>query len=112
MESSEEDQLDLRMSPLRLQLLKFQIIAVIGPFLLALVAAVAGTYIIHVPMRLIGLAVKSDIAVSLMGIFCSIILLHRHSDFRNFSNVLILFAGICLLGVAIAADWMFFVSWH
>jgi len=93
------------MTPVRWQLLAFQILSVLGLVMLAAFAVSAGSvaeqWHPHAVMR----ALSISCTLGLLGLIASAWLLRQHPDLRNTQSVMVFVCGVALTAVQIIAIW-------
>jgi uncharacterized membrane protein YfcA len=93
------------MTPVRWQLLAFQIVSVLGVVVLAAFATSAGSLTEHWHPRELMRALTISCTLGLIGLIASAWLLRQHPDLRNSQSVMIFVCGVALTAVQIIAIW-------
>lgn len=93
------------MTPVRWQLLTFQIVSVLGIVLLGLFAMSAGSLTEHWHPRALMRVLSISSALGLVGLIASAWLLKRYPELRNSNSVMIFVCGVALTAVQIIAIW-------
>ena len=93
------------MTPVRWQLLTFQLVSVLGIALLAVFAASAGSLTEHWHPRELMRVLSISSALGLVGLIASAWLLKQHPELRNSNSVMIFVCGVALTAVQIIAIW-------
>jgi hypothetical protein len=93
------------MTPVRWQLLVFQILSVLGAVVVCFTAAFASSLIEHWQVRELTRALLISSALGLVGLIASAWLLRRHSELQNSQSVMIFVCGVALTAVQIIAIW-------
>jgi hypothetical protein len=93
------------MTPVRWQLLTFQIVSVLGIVILGVFAVSAGSLTEHWHPRELMRVLSISSALGLAGLIASAWLLKRHPELRNSNSVMIFVCGVALTAVQIIAIW-------
>ena len=93
------------MTPVRRQLLAFQIISVLGVVLLAAFAVRAGPLIEQWHPRTLMRTLMISSALGVVGLIASAWFLRRYPELRNSQSVMIFVCGVALTAVQIIAIW-------
>ena len=93
------------MTPVRWQLLGFQIVSVLGIVVLGAFAVSAGSLTEHWHPRELMRALTISCSLGLVGLIASAWLLRRHPELRNSQTVMIFVCGVALTAVQIIAIW-------
>jgi hypothetical protein len=93
------------MTPVRWQLLAFQIVSVLGLVVLGAFAVTTGSLAEHWHPRGLMRALTLSCTLGLVGLIASAWLLKRHPELRNSSSVMVFVCGVALTAVQIIAIW-------
>jgi hypothetical protein len=93
------------MTPVRWQLLTFQIVSVLGVLVLAVLAVSSGSVSEHFHPRELMRGLSISCTLGLVGLFASAWLLKQHPELRNSNSVMIFVCGVALTAVQIIAIW-------
>jgi hypothetical protein len=93
------------MTPVRWQLLAFQIVSVLGLVMLLAFAVSAGSVAEHWHPRALMRTLTISSALGLVGLIASAWYLRRFPELRNTQSVMIFVCGVALTAVQIIAIW-------
>jgi uncharacterized membrane protein YeaQ/YmgE (transglycosylase-associated protein family) len=93
------------MTPVRWQLLGFQIVSVLGLVVLGSFALSTGSLAEHWHPRELMRGLSISCVLGLTGLIASAWMLKRHPELRNSNSVMVFVCGVALTAVQIIAIW-------